>query len=331
MEWSGGISGLKVAAGKSEGFVSVAQASNGGSAPSSWRYCPVQSLEMAREWCRQAWQRREAVLVTGPAGIGKTLLLRLLLMDLPATAPRCLVPYGWARDAAELHQAMLFDLGRSYRGQSAQELRLSVWDAVLSLEQPLLLLIDDAYHLAKEALEELALLTNLSVRGEPALVPVLAGPPSLENLLREAAVLERLAVCRCRLEPWSAEESRTFLRWRWQQTVLPIEEEAMQLLVDHGAGLARRLLRLSALAEQLAMQAGAANVDAEAVWEAIVMEGQTVPPTPQTTSSDAQPQAVGGDTEQAISEISKDQVLSPERTKESIPDRPGCVPVAEAA
>jgi general secretion pathway protein A len=249
----------------------VLQRANAGHS-SAGQYYPIASMEAARTLCHSAWQQRAPVVVTGPTGVGKTLLLHLILADLP-TVPRCVIPYGCAQNATELHQAILFDLGRPYRHLDAQQLRLSVWEFLLSLPQPLLLVIDDAQHLGPEALTELGLLANLAIRGQPAVVSLLAGPPSLEQQLRSITTFARLAPRQCRLEPWSAEETHSFLIHHGHHMALPLDEEGVRLLVEHRPSCVRRLLRVCATAEHLAQQSAAERVDAEAVWEALVTEG----------------------------------------------------------
>jgi hypothetical protein len=206
------------------------------------------------------------------------MLLRLVLADMPPAAPRWIIPHGHAETAAELYQAILFDLGLPYQGRSPQELRLAVWDVLISTKRPVLLIVDEAQHLGVEAIEEIRLLTNFSTPQGGTVVPLLAGQLGLMAKLRQPELVAFTARVShlCQLEPWGEEESLTFLRWHWNQATLPIEDEALQWIARVGQGNAHRLVQLSLHAEQLAQRAEAASVDSEAVWEAIHHLGVSV-------------------------------------------------------
>lgn len=307
-----------------------------GSALEGRRYCPLPTLEAARQACRRSWQRRETVVITGPSGVGKTMLLRLLLADLPPAAPRWIIPHGRAETASELYQAILFDLGLPYRDRSPQELRLAVWDVLLSAKTPVTLIVDEAQHLGEEAIEEIRLLTSFGSFAGAAVVLVLAGQSGFLDKLRQP-ILQSFAARvghHCRLEPWSGEESLAFLRWHWQQAALPIEEEALAWIARTSQGNAHRLVQLSLEAERLAQRGEASSVDSEAVWEAIQQLGLSPGMTEESgeaelTQQGGQAKEVGDGLPAVSPELldrkdsrfgrlraSKDQVPSPVQTKE---------------
>jgi len=300
------------------------------------RYCPLPALEAARQMCRRAWQRRESVVITGPSGVGKTMLLRLLLADLPPAATLWLIPHGRAETAAELYQAILFDLGLPYQGRSPQELRLAVWEVLVSAKMPVSLIVDEAQHLGEEAIEEMRLLTSFGSFQGAVVIPVLAGQCGLLAKLRQPALQSFAARVglHCRLEAWSEEESLTFLRWHWQQASLPIEEEALAWIARVCQGNAHRLVQLSLEAERLAQVDEASCVDGEAVWEAIQQLGLSPGMAEETgvaerTQEQGQEEEVGegiaavppglpaGDNSRFERwATSKDQVASPVQTKD---------------
>jgi type II secretory pathway predicted ATPase ExeA len=277
------------------------------------------------------------------------MLLRLLLAELSPATPRWIIPHGRAETAAELYQAILFDLGLPYQGRSPQELRLAVWEALVSAERPVMLIVDEAQHLGEEAIEEVRLLTSFGSFQGAAVVPILAAQSGFLAKLCQPALQAFAARVghHCRLEAWNEEESLAFLRWHWQQAMLPVEEEALAWIARVCQGNAHRLVQLSLEAERLAQVGEASCVDGEAVWEAIQQlgfspgmaeetgvaertqrQGQeeevgegiaTVPPAPPAGDNSRFERRAG----------SKDQVSSPVQTKEVT--APGGVPEVEAA
>lgn len=313
------------------------------------RYCPLPALEAARRMCRRAWQRRETVVITGPSGVGKTMMLRLLLAELPPATPRWIIPHGRAETAAELYQAILFDLGLPYQGRSPQELRLAVWEVLVSAKRPVMLIVDEAQHLGEEAIEEVRLLTSFGSFQGAAVVPILAGQSGFLAKLRQPALQAFAARVghHCRLEAWNEEESLAFLRWHWQQAALPIEEESLAWIARVCQGNAHRLVQLSLEAERLAQEGEASCVDGEAVWEAIQQLGFSPGMAEETgvaerTQQQGQEEEVGegiaavppglpaGDNPRFERWVtSKDQVASPVQTKDVT--APGGAPGIEAA
>src|SRR4029079_10797128 len=186
--------------------------------PQVARYFPGSSIEDARNRLGRAIERGNgpAIVVGGP-GTGKSLLLQVLASQfhekfdvvLPACARLC------TRRA--LLQAILFELGLSYRSRDEGELRLSLLDHLLSKEEcpsGLLLLVDEAQTLPPSLLDELRVLTNLVRGGQPRVRLVLAGSSSLEECFTEPELesfSQRLAV-RCYLGPFSREEASQFVR-----------------------------------------------------------------------------------------------------------------------
>ncbi|QJW93192.1 ExeA family protein [Frigoriglobus tundricola] len=166
-------------------------------------YFSAPSHDAARAALAAAFARREpAVLIDGPAGVGKSLVARKWLDDLLPDVPRALLPNAYADRPADLLQAILFDLGKPYQGLSEQELRLAVTGHLLDAATgafPTVIVIDEAQHLSLAALEELRLLGNLETRQGVAAFAVLVAQPMLRDALRRPAYAlfaDRVAV-RC--------------------------------------------------------------------------------------------------------------------------------------
>lgn len=243
-------------------------------------YFPSPSHEAALTTVAAAFARRDAaVLVDGPAGCGKSLMSRKWLEHLLADVPRVVVPSARASSPAELLQAVLFDLGKPYQGQTEQELRLAVTECLLTAATesgyPTVLVLDEAQHLAPVALEELRLLANLETRRGGALFTVLVGHPSLRERLREPvcqAFAQRIGVTAA-VELLTVPESTAYLshqvRAAGGDPEAVFEADALTLIAGACHGVPRILNRAAALSLELAAGGGAEAVDVEAALESL--------------------------------------------------------------
>ena len=244
-------------------------------------YYPNESHQGALLKLRYAVEnRRGAALLTGPAGLGKTLLLRSLLGGLPEQcAPRIHLVFPQmpadqllAYIAAELTG---LDCGSSTEGleraalacrREAEALEITraptIANSVRRIATALtandaagrhaIVAVDEAQFVADgPTLETLRLLLNfespaglsltLILAGQVALLPALARRPQLE---------ERLAV-KCLLRPFSQEETMSYVSHRLdaagtQRTIFTTE--ALEALHEHARGVPRRINRLADLA-----------------------------------------------------------------------------------
>ncbi len=223
-------------------------------------------------------QQESLVLLTGPAGTGKTLLTHQLFEQLDAHWVRLWIPHSRLQDCSALFQAMLYDLDQPYGSRSEQELRLKVIEVLLQLykqEKHTLLVLDEAQHLQPVLLEELRLLTNLETPLGKALQVVLVGQSAVLRILRapELAVLEQRLAVRIELTPLDFEGSCNYIRHHLRAAGGKPEEivtgEAMELLARAGRGVPRLLNQATHLSLQTAFLGEQALVDAEAALEAI--------------------------------------------------------------
>jgi type II secretory pathway predicted ATPase ExeA len=250
-------------------------------------YFPAPTHEAALARIAAAFSRREPiVLLDGPSGVGKSLVARKWLEDLLPDVPRIVIPNAQAERAADLLQAILFDLGQPYLGLSEQELRLAMTGQLLEVAKrgfPTVLVIDEAQNLSSAALEEVRLLSNLETREGTAVVTLLIAQPGLRaTLARPAARLcaDRIA-SRITVDPLTPEESAAYIRHhisaaggdagQW------FIEEAVSLLAAACRGIPRLLNRVALVACELSLQASALPVDAEAVVEALTQLGIPLP------------------------------------------------------
>jgi type II secretory pathway predicted ATPase ExeA len=222
-------------------------------------FFPCESHEAALLKLRYAVEnRRGAVLLAGPAGLGKTMLVRRFCVELDATySPQAhlVFPQMSSRD-------LLAYLAEQLGAPAAQPPRFTVDESVRRLETLLrqnaehghhaVVVIDEA-HLLEDcgALETLRLLLNFEFEGRPALTLVLVGQMSLVSAVgRLASLDERLAV-KSLLRSFTPDETGDYVRHRLRvagATRDIFTADAIEALHYLGHGTARQINRLADLA-----------------------------------------------------------------------------------
>jgi general secretion pathway protein A len=162
------------------------------------------------------------VVLTGQVGTGKTLLLRCLLQLLKQSKD---VAYAYLFNSrllpTEFLQYVVSDFGLPSAGKNKGELLFELCNFVVNRglnKLTTVLIVDEAHHLAPEALEEVRLLTNLETPQHKLLQIVLVGQPELDDKLDSAKMTQlkqRIAV-RSHLEPLTAEETKAYIERRLQ-------------------------------------------------------------------------------------------------------------------
>ncbi|MBA4065195.1 MAG: hypothetical protein C0501_16070 [Isosphaera sp.] len=242
-------------------------------------YFPAGGHEAALAAVAAGFARRDpVVLLDGPTGVGKSLVARKWLEHLLPDVPRVVLPGCRAAAPAELLQPILFDLGEPYRGLTEAELRLAatgrLLDAAAASGYPTVVVVDEAQHLGRAALEELRLLGNLETRGGAAVFALLVARPTLRARLRRPgleALAQRVGVPAA-VPPLSADEAAKYLRHQVRAAGGAPElfdEAAVAAVVGACGGVPRVLNRAAGLALELAAEAGATAVDVEAALEAL--------------------------------------------------------------
>ncbi len=189
-----------------------------GSVPQSDRYFAANAIAGARATLARCVQRGEgAGLVVGPSGTGKTLLCLLLAEQFKRSFQVVMLASGRLSSRRALFQAILYELGRPYRGMDEGELRLAVIDHLMADDNQshgLVLLVDEAHTLPLRLLEEIRLLTNLARSDQPLVRLVLAGGPVLEERFASPKLdsfSQRLAA-RCYLEALNRTETTDYIQ-----------------------------------------------------------------------------------------------------------------------
>jgi type II secretory pathway predicted ATPase ExeA len=182
------------------------------------QYFPAEAIENARQVLTRCVERAEGVgMVVGPSGTGKTLLCHVLAEQFRHTLAIALLASGRLSTRSALYQAILYVLGRSYRGMDEGELRLALVDYLTTCDQRpdgLLLLVDEAHTLPLRLLDEIRMLTNLVCNGQSRVRVLLVGGPLLEERFASPKLesFSQRLVARCYLEPFGRDETQRYIR-----------------------------------------------------------------------------------------------------------------------
>jgi len=188
------------------------------SLPRSELYVPGTVIQDARETLARCIERSEGVgMLVGPSGTGKTLLCQMLAEQFEESLATVVLSGGRISTRRNLFQAVLYGLGKAYRGMDEGEARLSLVD-YLTLDERcpdgMLLLVDEAHTLPLRLIDELRMLTDVSRDGRPMVRLVLAGSCLLEERLASPKLdsFSQRIVARCYLEPFNRSETRDYIR-----------------------------------------------------------------------------------------------------------------------
>jgi type II secretory pathway predicted ATPase ExeA len=222
-------------------------------------YYPCEVQEGALLKLRYAVEnQRGAVVLAGPAGVGKTMLVQLLRAELNETfAPQAHVvfPQMSSRD-------LLVYLAEQLGAPPADSPRHTVEESVRRLEFLLgqnarqgrhaLVAIDEA-HLLEDcgALETLRLLLNFEEAGRPVLTLLLIGQMGLVSAVGRLPSLEERVAVKALLRSFTAEETAEYVRHRLEAAGATREiftPDAVEALHYLGHGSPRQINRLGDLA-----------------------------------------------------------------------------------
>jgi type II secretory pathway predicted ATPase ExeA len=165
--------------------------------------------------------KRGFIVITGPAGTGKTTLLRTLMRNLEATIHSIFI-FNSHVSFIELLRLILHDLGLAKQKKKDKSTMIEQLNSYL-IEQVkkghiVSLLVDEAQNLSNKTLEGLRLLSNLDTDKEKLLQIVLMGQPELERKLDRPGLreLKQRVALQCRLTPLKEQEVGPYIDLRLQ-------------------------------------------------------------------------------------------------------------------
>jgi general secretion pathway protein A len=160
------------------------------------------------------------VQLTGEVGTGKTTLCRLLLEQVPEQTRIALI-LNPMLNPPELLRAICVELEVDLKGagKSIQKLQDRLNRFLLDRHadgERVVLIIDEAQNMSREALEQIRLLTNLETATDKLLQIILLGQPELRLLLArpELRQLAQRITARYHLDPLNQSETEYYVRHR---------------------------------------------------------------------------------------------------------------------
>lgn len=159
------------------------------------------------------------IVLTGEVGTGKTTVLRSLLAKLDDDRHRTALVLNPCLSAPELLRSINREYGLPWEGLCGDDLLHHLNRFLLSENgagRTVVLVIDEAQHLAPEVLEQVRLISNLETDTDKLIQIVLAGQPELERLLARPElrqVVQRVTV-RYRLLPMGYDDTKAYVEHR---------------------------------------------------------------------------------------------------------------------
>jgi general secretion pathway protein A len=193
------------------------------------------------------------IINTGEVGAGKTTLVEWLRSQMDRTA------YTVARiSTTQVSEGDLFRLAMAGFGLTDENLTkaalLHRFEDVLRQHQAAgrrcLLIVDEAQSLSHAALEELRMLSNITIDGRTSLQTILLGQPQFRRMLASPNLeqLRQRVLTSYHLGPLSQEETRAYIEHRlnavgWNNDP-HWEDDAFTAVFSHTGGVPRRINRL---------------------------------------------------------------------------------------
>jgi general secretion pathway protein A len=135
-------------------------------------------------------ERKGFLVLTGEVGVGKTLVVRTLLNQLPDDVETAVVMNARLNFRQLLFMA-LKDFGLNPQSRSKVSLLLMLQDFLLRVRDRkanAVLIVDEAQNLSEESLEEFRLLSNLETSNTKLIQLALVGQPELRAILNQRSL-----------------------------------------------------------------------------------------------------------------------------------------------
>ena len=205
----------------------------------------------ARAYMAYALLRAEGfVMVTGRPGTGKTTLVGALVDQLASENVKTANLVCTQLGADDLLRVVADEFGVAAAAAGKGELLQSLTRCFKAWHrdgQRALLIVDEAQDLSAPAMEELRLLTNIQVGGQPLLQIFLLGQPGLRELILSPQLeqVHQRIVAASHLRPLEAEETEAYVRHRLERVGWrgdpAISKAVYPLVYKFSEGIPRRI------------------------------------------------------------------------------------------
>jgi len=192
------------------------------------------------------------MVLTGRAGLGKTLLLKRLLEGLDQRKLPILI-LSPAVDAKGLLQLLLGEIGLEYNEQTSAAQLLQIFqNHVLTMaeqDQELFIIVDEAQNMPLQTLEQLRMLSNLETGKRKLMQILLIGQTGLENLLNNPKLgqLAQRIVVQEKLQPLHLTQVDRYVQYRLKRAGgedIQLNPSACRLLHSASQGIPRLINRI---------------------------------------------------------------------------------------
>lgn len=223
-----------------------------------------------------AVQKRMCAALIGPAGTGKTNILRALVQRLPEARYRAHYVKVTGLSKRDICRDIAHVMGLPPAGAFnalVQKIQAKALGAVDTDGLRPVLLLDDAHEMRPDVLGMLAPLTNFEMDSRLVLSVVLTGQPPLAAMLRRAELegIARRFAHYATIRPFSREETAAYVAHRCTvagAATSPFDHASIDALYEIGRGNLRATDQLALKALEMAERKGFATVDQVQVIEA---------------------------------------------------------------
>ncbi|MDX1764892.1 MAG: AAA family ATPase, partial [bacterium] len=191
--------------------------------------------------------RNGFVVITGEVGCGKTLLLRVLMNELPRTTEVARV-INTNFNALELLEHVLHDFGVETKGETKPRMVALLNQKLLESyaeHKDALLVVDEAQNLSFDAIEELRMISNLETNTEKLIQIVMVGQPQLRLKMNHPDLeqLRQRVTVQYHLTALDEPDTAGYVNHRLQvagtESVEVFTPEALKLIYDYSQGIPR--------------------------------------------------------------------------------------------
>jgi type II secretory pathway predicted ATPase ExeA len=190
------------------------------------------------------------IVITGEVGAGKTMLVDRLLSQIDPTSFVTAKIVTTNLGGEDLLRMVASGFGLEHAGQSKGSLLSGIQEFVLAefaARRRALLIIDEAQNLPFEALEELRMLSNITVGSSTALQSFLLGQPQFRRVLGDRALdqLRQRITAAYHLGPLSEADTRAYIEHRlrcvgWKGDP-HFDENSFPLIYRYTGGVPRQI------------------------------------------------------------------------------------------